>query len=268
LPTWDRKHTVDIPSVPLDQFQNFLLCLARVMSLILAIPVFNSRQIPAQVKIGLGFGTALILFPLMRDYTPQVSFTLVQFGILMLNEVIIGLLLGLSAQLIFTAVNFSGTIIGYQMGFAAANIFDPQTSQQLSLMSQFQNVIAILIFLSLDIHQYFFRTIVESYILLPPGLLDFSGGSVQLLIRLAGHMFLLGVKFSAPVLALLLLSNMVLGILARVFPQLNVFMLSFPLNIGISLVAIGLTLNMTVRILRREFDTMGANFFTFFDLLR
>jgi flagellar biosynthetic protein FliR len=69
-------------------------------------------------------------------------------------------------------------------------------------------------------------------------------------------MFSLGIKFSAPVLALLLLANLVLGILARVFPQLNVFMISFPLNIGISFLVIGLTLGATFSVLRREFDTM------------
>lgn len=258
---------MDIQLVPIEQFQNFLLCLARVVALVSAIPVFNTKQAPLQVKVGLGFATTLLLFPLMAPYTPEVDFNLLDFGLVMVNEVLTGLLLGLAAQLIFTAVSFGGTIIGYQMGFAAANIFDPQTSQQLSLMSQFSNIIAILIFLALDIHHIFFKVIVDSYILLPPGYLDFSGGAISLLMNMAGHMFLLGVKLSAPVLALLLLSNLVLGILARVFPQLNVFMLSFPINIGIALLVIGLTLNILPLMLSREFDTMGTNFFRLFQLL-
>ena len=86
--------------------------------------------------------------------------------------------------------------------------------------------------------------------------------------RLGSHMFVLGVKFSAPVLALLLITNIVLGILARVFPQLNVFMLSFPLNIGIALIVIGLTLEAMFFVLRREFDTMGENILTLLQLLR
>ena len=237
------------------------------MALVASIPVYNSRQTPPQLKVGLGFGIALLLFPLMSPYTPTGDFSLTEFGLMMVNEVLIGALLGLVSQLIFTAVSFGGTIIGYQMGFAAANIFDPQTTQQLSLMSQFSNIIAILIFLSLDIHHLFFEIMVDSYILLPPGYLDFSGGVVPLLIDLGGHMFLLGVKLSAPVLALLLLSTLVLGILARVFPQLNVFMLSFPMNIGIALFVIGLTLNIMPLILRREFDTMGENFIRIFQML-
>lgn len=258
---------MDIQLVPLEQFQNFLFCLARVMSLVAAIPVFNSRQAPSQVKIGLGFATTLLLFPLMAPHTPQMEFSLTGFALILVNEVLIGLLVGLIAQLIFTAVSFGGTIIGYQMGFAAANIFDPQTTQQLSLMSQFSNVIAILIFLSLNLHQLFFEVIIDSYILLPPGYLNFTGGAVDLLIDAGGHMFLLGVKLSAPVLALLVLSNFVLGILARVFPQLNVFMLSFPMNIGIALIVIGLTLNIVPLIIRREFDTIGGQFIHLFHVL-
>lgn len=259
---------MDIQLVPLQQFQNFLICASRVGALIGAIPVFSSRQIPPQVKLGLIFGTALLLFPIMAPYTPDASYSPVELGLLMANEILIGLMIGLTANLIFTAVNFAGTIIGYQMGFAAANVFDPQTTQQLSLMSQFQNVLTILIFLALNVHHMFFRVIVESYQLLPPGYLDFSGGAVELLMDLGSRMFLLGVKFSAPILVILLLSNMVLGIMARVFPQLNVFMLSFPINIGIALIVIGLTLSSMVLILSREFDTMVENFLRLFELLR
>ena len=259
---------MDLQLVPVAQFQTFLLCLARVIALVAAIPAFAGVAASVRMKLGLAVATALVLFPLMAPHTPQVDFTLTGFGLLMVNEVLLGALIGLVAQLVFTAVSFGGTVIGYQMGFAAANIFDPQTTQQLSLMSQFINILALLAFLALDGHHFFFRVIVESYQLLPPGPLDFSGGAVATLMRLGSHMFVLGVKFSAPVLALLLITNIVLGILARVFPQLNVFMLSFPLNIGIALIVIGLTLEAMFFVLRREFDTMGESILTLLQLLR
>lgn len=259
---------MDLQLVPIQQFQTFLLCLARVIALIAAIPVFAGNQVSGRIKIGLAVATALLLFPSMAPYTPKVAFTITEFGLLIINEVLLGVMIGLVAQLVFTAVTFGGTVIGYQMGFAAANIFDPQTTQQLSLMSQFINILALLAFLSFDIHHFFFKIIVESYILLPPGFLDFSQGAVQHLMQLGGNMFVLGVKFSAPVLALLLIANLVLGILARVFPQLNVFMLSFPINIGISFLVIGLTLNTMFFVLRREFDTMGENILNLFQLLK
>lgn len=259
---------MDLPIFPLPQFQNFLLCLARVIALVAAIPAFAGSQIAGRLKIGLAVALALLLFPAMAPYTPKVTFSVTGFGLLLVNEVLLGVLIGLVSQMVFTAITFGGTVIGYQMGFAAANIFDPQTTQQLSLMSQFVNILALLAFLSMDGHHYFIRAIVESYALLPPGPLDFSQGAIQELMRLASAMFILGVKFSAPVLALLLITNLVLGILARVFPQLNVFMLSFPLNIGIAFLVIGLTLAATFSVLRREFDTMGENIFNLLHLLK
>jgi flagellar biosynthetic protein FliR len=259
---------VDLHFVPLHQFQDFLLCLARVISLIAAIPAFAGIQMSGQIKIGLAVMTSLLLFPAMAPYTPKESLSLTELGLLVVNEVLLGTLIGLASQMVFAAASFGGTVIGYQMGFAAANIFDPQTTQQLSLMSQFVNILTLLIFLALDVHHYFFRAIVESYVLLPPGPLDFSHGVVQELMRLASQMFALGVKLSAPVLALLLLANLVLGILARVFPQLNVFMLSFPLNIGIAFVVMGLTLGASFAVLRREFDTLIVNIFNLMQLLK
>jgi flagellar biosynthetic protein FliR len=199
---------------------------------------------------------------------PQAPISPTWFGVLLTNEVLIGILIGLVVQMIFAAVSFGGAVIGYQMGFAAANIFDPQTTQQLSLMSQFANILVFLIFLALDIHHFFFRAIIESFALLPPGPLDFSHGALENLMHQASQMFVLGVKFSAPILALLLLSTLVLGIFARVFPQLNVFMLSFPLNIGITFVVIGLTLPTIFITLRREFDIMGENILTLLHLLK
>jgi flagellar biosynthetic protein FliR len=259
---------MDLQLIPLQEFQNFLLCLARVMALTTAIPAFAGSQVSTQIKIGLAVATSLLLFPSMAPYIPKVAFTVTEFGILIVNEILLGVMIGLVAQLVFAAVTFGGTVIGYQMGFAAANIFDPQTTQQLSLMSQFINILALLAFLSFNIHHFFFRAIVESYILLPPGFLDFSQGAVQELMRLASHMFVLGVKFSAPVLALLLMANLVLGILARVFPQLNVFMLSFPINIGIAFFVIGLTLTATFSVLRRELDSMGENILNLLQMLQ
>jgi flagellar biosynthesis protein FliR len=178
---------MDLPFVPLQQFQDFLLCLARVIALVAAIPAFAGSQVAGRIKIGLAVMTSLLLFPAMAPFTPQVSFTLTAFGLLIVNEVLLGAMIGLVTQMVFAAISFGGTVIGYQMGFAAANIFDPQTTQQLSLMSQFFNILALMAFLSMDMHHFFFRAIIESYIVLPPGYLDFSQGAVEELMRLASQ---------------------------------------------------------------------------------
>ncbi|MGL1931438.1 MAG: flagellar biosynthetic protein FliR [Desulfotalea sp.] len=254
--------------LPLDQFQTFLIVLSRVAGFTSAIPVFSTGQTPIQVKIGLAVGCSLVLYPVMAPaiiITEELS--LPEFMLLGVGEVLVGIAIGFIAKMIFTAIEFGATVIGYQMGFAAANVYDPQGERQISLLSQFQNTFAILIFLAIDGHHIFLQTAAMSYDYLPPGQFNYAGNAVPYIIELASHMFQLGLQFSAPVLAVLLLSGLSLGILARVFPQLNVFMLSFPLNIGIAFTVIGLTLSPISTLLGREFDMLPYRIFNILTLL-
>ncbi len=165
------------------------------------------------------------------------------------------------------AAEFAGSIIGYQMGFAAANVFDPTTQQQVALVSQFQGIIAILLFLSLDVHHLFLEALVSSFEMLPPGSMNLSGGAIPMLVDVVNHSLILSIKLVAPILVLLVLSNLTLGIMARVFPQLNVFLLSFPLNIGISFIVMGLTLGVFASILQGEFSALSERILNLFDLM-
>jgi len=219
------------------------------------------------IKLGTAVLLSIVLFPIMAPFIPHAPFQPASFFFLVVNEALVGIILGLMSRLIFTAAEFGGTIIGYQMGFAAANVFDPQNQRQTSLLSEFQNIFAIFIFLSTNAHHIFIRAAVRSYAILPPGKLDFSHAAVPYLMKLSSQMFALSLQFSAPVLAILLLSGLILGILARAFPQLNVFLLSFPLNIGISFIVIALTLNIIATLLRREFDSLPERIFTILKLL-
>jgi len=258
---------VDFQLVPIEQFQAYLVVLARVAGFVGAIPVFSSTQSPVRLRAALAIIVAMVLFPVMSQRLEPVSFMPLPFTLFLMNEVLLGAIIGLVARLIFTAVEFGATVIGYQMGFAAANVFDPTGERQIALISQFQNMFAILIFLAVDGHHLFFRLAVRSYELLPPGHLNLSGDAVPFLMELAAKMFALGVQFSAPVLILLLLSGLILGVLARVFPQLNVFMLSFPLNIATAFIVIALTLELSAALLSREFDTLGETLVTLLNYL-
>ena len=258
---------MDFQLIPISEFQLFLICLARVAGFIAAIPVILANQTPPQLKVGLVVMVSLVLFPVMEPTIPPMEFEPGSFLLLAIAEVLLGGMVGLVARMIFTSVEYGGTIIGYQMGFAAANVYDPSSERQLALISQFQNVFAILVFLAIDGHHIFFQIAVESYKILPPGAFNVSGEAIPYLMQLSARIFILGIQFSAPVLAVLLLSGLILGILARVFPQLNVFLLSFPLNIAISFTVIALTLPLVSSLIRREFDNLGERIYTILQLL-
>ncbi len=250
------------------EVQAFLICLARVLSLVTALPLFGSQQVPARVRLGLGVLLALLVFPVVGETLPRQELSALALAVLIGREVILGFMVGFVGRLIFTAVEMGGAVVGYQMGFAAANVFDPQNQSQISLISRFQSTLALLIFMALDAHYLFFEAMVRSFRILPPGDLNLGGEAVPFLLRLAGDMFTLGVQLSAPILAVLLMSGFILGILARIFPQLNVFLLSFPINIGVAFLVIGLTLSMVAALLGREFGALEGRFEQLFLFLR
>jgi flagellar biosynthetic protein FliR len=259
---------VELSLISVATVQQMLVCLARIAAIISSMPVYGTDMVPMRAKVALAIMLTALVYPVVDIDVSGIDFATVSMGLLMAKEVILGAMLGFVARLIFTAVEFGGTVVGYQMGFAAANVYDPQNQRQVSLMSQFQNVFAILVFLAIDGHHIFLRTLVDSYALLPPGLLDLSGPAVPYVVELMGHMLVLAVRFSAPVLAVLLLSGLILGIMSRVFPQLNVFLLSFPINIGLAFIITGLTMAVVVSLLQGEFAALPERFWFLFEGLR
>ena len=258
---------MDLPHFSLPLIQGFLICLARIAAVFAAIPVFSGAQIPPQLRIGVAVMFALLTYPIVRDFIPSGSYSVLQLGLVIGAEVIFGLLVGFLAQLVFMAAEFAGAVVGYQMGFAAANIFDPSTQQQVSLLSQFQGILAILLFLALDVHHLFLEALVASFERLPPGSLNLAGGAIPMLVDIFSHSFVLSLRIMAPIMVLLMLISLTLGIMSRVFPQLNVLLLSFPLKIGVALMVMGMILGTTIRILGNEFAALSERFLNLFSLL-
>lgn len=258
---------MELPVFTTTLIQGFLICLARVAAVFAVIPVFSGGQIPPQMRIGVSVMFALLTYPVVQHVLPVTSLNITDMAIIVAAEVIFGLLVGFIAQLIFMAAEFAGSVIGYQMGFAAANIFDPTTQQQVALISQFQGIFAILLFLSVNAHHLFLEAIVASFTMLPPGGLNLSGGAIPMMIELSNHALILSVRLVVPIMAILILVTLTLGFMTRIFPQLNVFMLSFPLNIGLSFIIMGLTFGVFAAILQGEFAALSERFLRMFSLL-
>jgi len=258
---------MEIPIFTTTLIQGFLICLARVAAIFAVIPVFSGGQIPPQMRIGVAVMFALLTYPVVHHVLPVTELTIPDMAIVVAAEVIFGLLVGFIAQLIFMAAEFAGSIVGYQMGFAMANVFDPTTQQQVALISQFQGIFAILLFLSLNVHHLFLEALVSSFTMLPPGQLNLSGGAIPMLVELSNHALILSVRLVAPILVLVILITLVLGFMARIFPQLNVFMLSFPVKIAISFIIMGLTFGVFAAILQGEFAALPERFLRLFSLL-
>lgn len=245
----------------------FALVLSRVGGIFAALPVFGGRRMPMQVKAITVLMITLVCFPSLMIQAPPIPTDVFTLGLLLLREMAIGLMLAFITQIIFAAVEFCGQIVGMQMGFSISQILDPTLGNQAQIMSVLQTLLATMLFLSLNIHHLFIRTIVDSFSIIPVGGWHLNGEIITFLVRRATDVFIIGVRLAAPVMVSLLLTSVALGIMARAFPQMNIFMISLPLNIGIGFIVLGMTLIVFFHVLEVSFGQLKGQIDTLFRLM-
>jgi len=217
------------------------LVLLRVSAMIMFLPILGHQLVPPQVKIGLIGIISILLYPVVRPIVPEIPPSPVAFGLIAGQEILIGAMLAILAQLIFAAVQLAGQIMSYQMGMAIANVFDPSTSTQIAIVGQMAVVLSMLIWLAAGGHHAFLMAISDSFTTLPIGhAWSFTGW--QALNDAAANMFVLGLRLTSPVLLLLFFTYVALGLLSRAVPQIQIFFVSFPLTIGLGMLVFALSL--------------------------
>ncbi len=219
----------------LDSFHVFLLILLRVSVMLVVAPIFGHRFYLARAKIGLAFAVSLVVYPLLAGQQLQVPTALIPYILVMVREVIMGLILGYVILLLFVGIQFAGQMAGMQMGFGIVNVFDPQSHSQISIIARFLNILAILLVLSLDGHHMVLRGMMASFEAVPLGGVVLTAPVMERIIMLSAQVFVIAVKISAPMLICLFLVSVALGILARTVPQMNVFIVGFPVQMAIGL---------------------------------
>ena len=162
-------------NISLAEVQAFLLIFLRVGAILLTMPILGSRNIPVLFKVGLSFTIGLLLYPILNLDEFPAQFEIISFGVGVISEIILGVIIGISVKMVFAGVQLAGQLVGFQMGLALANIVDPSTSEQLPLLGELNNIIALLIFLAINAHHWFLRAIVDSFRIVPPFSFQFSG---------------------------------------------------------------------------------------------
>jgi flagellar biosynthesis protein FliR len=216
------------------QFILFLLIFARISAVLVSAPVFSYSVIPVQVKISIAVFFALALFPLLKDQLPKMNLDFLSFTIAVLIEVSVGLLIGFATSLIFYGMQLAGELIGFDIGLNVASAFDPEIGSS-AVTGQMMYYLAMLIFLVLNGHHFIIDSIKISYESIPISGLVMNENFYKKLIEISASMFVVAVKIAAPVIVAMFLTNVALGILSRIVPQMNIFMVGFPLKIGLGL---------------------------------
>lgn len=240
-----------VPSLPA-----YLLILTRITSFIVTIPFFSYRSIPATQR--LVFAAVLAW---MMSYTVEAPALEIDgaFILLVLKEAVVGLSIGLIAFIIMSAIQIAGGFIDFQMGFAIANVIDPQTGAQSPLLGQFFNALAILLLLSVNGHHLLLDGVFYSYQFIPianswPSFGD--ANTAEFIVVSFAKMFAIAFQMAVPIVATLFLVDLALGITARTVPQLNIFVVGFPIKIGVSFLVLVTMSAVMIALMKKLFEIM------------
>ncbi|WP_101049031.1 flagellar biosynthetic protein FliR [Macromonas nakdongensis] len=233
----------------------------RVLGVFASAPIFSARSVPVRTKIGLAFVIALCLQPALPE-PPLLSLNSpAAFGAVV-QQLSIGLAIGLAVRIVFSAVEMAGEIVGLQMGLNFAGFFDPSTNAQTSTVGRFFGNTSMLLFLVLNGHLMLIQAVAASFQTFPVGEDAFGPVRSLRLHELGGLVFYYGLWIALPMIGMLLFVNVVMGIVSRIAPQMNVFAIGFPLTLSVGLLGIAFTLPMmdrpVMQLMRVIADLFGA----------
>ncbi|WP_313891252.1 flagellar biosynthetic protein FliR [Psychrobacillus sp.] len=233
-----------------------LLVIARVSAFFVILPLFSHRTIPASHRVSFA-----VIISWMMYYTMDVEPFEVNgdYILLIMKEVIVGLFIGLLAYIIMSAIQIAGGFIDFQMGFAIANVIDPQTGAQSPLVGQFLNTMALLLLLALNGHHLLLDGIFYSYQFIPLELAWPPFGEehfIEFIMKTFAGVFAVAFQMSIPIVATLFLVDIALGITARTVPQLNIFVVGFPIKIGVSFLVLVVMMGVLMAVIQDLFQIM------------
>lgn len=214
----------------ISRFMIFTLVLARTSAMVATAPVFTVLAMPRQVKAFLAVSVSLLVTPVFLNTTMPAITNLAELGKLMVNEVLIGLLLGLAMTVLFAGIQVAGQVVSQLSGLSLADVFSPGFDENVSVFSQIFYFVTVAAFIAVGGHRIVTTALLETFSALPPGHASLGSGFVDVLTTIMTQAFVLGIRAAAPLMVALLLSNLVLGLISRTLPQINVIAVGFGVN--------------------------------------
>ncbi|MEL7614437.1 flagellar biosynthetic protein FliR [Vreelandella titanicae] len=236
----------------------FLWPFARITAFMAASPLWGHSSVPNQAKVGLAALIAIVIAPILPAMPDIAIMSWAGIGV-MIEQILIGLAMGLVMHIMFAVVQAAGDFIGLQMGLAFASFFDASSGTNIMVLSRILYMITLLMFLAMNGHLMVLETLIMSFQTLPIGIGTFNPDAFILLSRYAGTIFASGMLLALPLVGSLLTINLALGILNRSAPQLTVFNIGFPTSLIVGLILMMVLMTDINRFLQRLF-TQGLEF--------
>lgn len=226
---------------PIAWIAAFLWPLTRIMGLIMVAPLFGNLAVPARIKVALGIMLAMLVAPGLTNL-PEMDPLSLPAVLILTQQFIIGAAMGFAVRIVFAAVEMAGELTGMTMGLGFATFFDPQSQGRSSAISQFLALLVLMFYLATNLHLVLLATLVDSFNSIPITMLPMGTKLFSQVALWGGQIFSFGVQIALPMVAVLLITNIALGILTRAAPQLNIFGIGFPVTISVGLLMMALVL--------------------------
>jgi len=244
----------------------FIIVFTRLAGMISSAPLFSTYPIPAQAKIWLCATVAFIMYPVViKTSALIVPNNMIELTLFLIKEFFIGFLIGFIAKFIFSAVQIAGQTLGIQMGITMGQVLDPTSNEQTPIIGQVYVYIATIVFISLNAHHWLFTSIYKSFASIPPGIeFIFTPALVKQVIMLFSHMFVISFQIILPIFCVLFVSEVLMGFMAKMMPQMNIFMVALPFKIGLGLILIIMFIAPTISYLAYAIEKYMAGILKLF----
>ena len=214
----------------------FLLTFARIGTMVMLLPGVGELTMPTRVRLALALVLTAIVMPgHEKAYAVDLTASLAPVITMLIQEIMVGLILGMTARLAISALQVAGTVVAQQMGLGFVTALDPTQNQQGALVGNFLNVLGVALIFTTDLHYLVIAALNDSYNIFKPGQLPLAGDVAQHITQVVTTSFRIGIQLAAPFLVFGLLFNLGLGVLSRLMPQMQVFFVGLPLSILLGL---------------------------------
>ncbi len=254
--------------VPIGTLHAFLLLFARASGIFIFTPFLGNALVPQQVRILLSL-TLSFLFAIAgaAPALPPPP-TIAQMTISLAGELAVGIVIGFAAHTVFAGLLYAGHLVGFQMGLSYVNSIDPQTSNRSTTLSIFQNYLGMMLFLGFNGHHWFVEAVGKSLSILPPYSMRFNGSFIVQIAAMVGKIFVIGFQFAGPLLAVMILTDVVLGIIGRSAPQVHIMIIGLPLKVLVGISGMGLMLYFLPVAMRRVSAQLFREMFGLLQLMK
>lgn len=216
-----------------NQFLVFVLILTRISGLVVSAPVLGLKSAPMQVRAFLAVAMAVMVAPFHWQSSATMPASAVGLSILLVQEMLLGMSLGLSIHILFSGLQVTGQIMGQLSGMSLAESYDPSQEASVPIFTEIMDKVTLAVFVIIGGHRELMQVLLDTFRWMPPGKTSFGPTLVDALTEVTCNSLALGVRAAAPALVSLLLANLVLGLISRTLPQLNIMALGFGINIMI-----------------------------------